>query len=82
VLDDYLAMRKKDPGFEPAHPVMAAGMRAVEGIEPGVYITDPATGGCSDLINAVYELILQMIARRKTSAWFGQLMLVSGTSLM
>jgi hypothetical protein len=35
----------------------------VEGIEPDVYITDPATGGCSDLFNAVYELLLQMIAR-------------------
>jgi hypothetical protein len=56
-------MRKTDPGFEPAHPVVAAGMRGVEGIEPAVYITDPATGGCSDLFNAVYELALQMIAR-------------------
>ena len=63
VLEDYLAMRKTDPGFEPAHPVVAAGMRGVEGIEPAVYITDPATGGCSDLFNAVYELVLQMIAR-------------------
>src|SRR4029453_16331846 len=63
MLDDYLAMRKEDPGFEPAHPVIAAGMRGVEGIEPDVYITDPITGGCSDLFNAVYELLLQMIAR-------------------
>ena len=35
----------------------------MEGIEPDVYITDPGTGGCSDLFNAVYELLLQMIAR-------------------
>jgi len=63
VLDEYLAMREQDPGFEPAHPVVAAGMRGVEGIEPDVYITDLATGGCSDLFNAVYELVLQMIAR-------------------
>jgi hypothetical protein len=63
MLDDYLAMRKDDSGFEPTHPVVAAGMRAVEGIEPDVYITDPTTGGCSDLFNAVYELLLQMIAR-------------------
>jgi Ferritin-like len=63
VLGEYLAMRTQDPGFEPAHPVVAAGMRGVEGIEPDVYITDPATGGCSDLFNAVYELVLQMIAR-------------------
>ena len=63
VLGDYQTMRTADPGFEPAYPVTAAGMRAVEGIEPDVYITDPATGGCSDLFNAVYELVLQMIAR-------------------
>ena len=54
---------RRIPGSNPAHPVVAAGMRAVEGIEPDVYITDPATGGCSDLFNAVYELLLQMIAR-------------------
>ena len=36
VLEDYLAMRQTDPGFEPAHPVVAAGMRGVEGIEPAV----------------------------------------------
>jgi hypothetical protein len=35
----------------------------VEGIEPDVYISDPATGACSDLFNAVYELLLQLIAR-------------------
>jgi Ferritin-like len=63
MLSDYLAMRNEDPDFEPAHPVVAAGMRGVEGIEPDVYITDPTTGGCSDLFNAVYELLLQMVAR-------------------
>lgn len=63
VRDEYLAMRRGDPGFDPVHPVVGAGMRAVEGIEPDVYITDPATGACSDLFNAVYELLLQMIAR-------------------
>jgi hypothetical protein len=38
-------------------------MRPVEGIEPDVYITDLTTGGCSNFFNAVYELLLQMIAR-------------------
>jgi hypothetical protein len=61
--DDYLKAREDDPGFDPVHPVVAAGMRGVEGIEPDVYITDPITGQCSDLFNAVYELLLQMIAR-------------------
>ena len=63
VRDEYLVMRREDPSFDPVHPVVGAGMRAVEGIEPDVYITDPATGACSDLFNAVYELLLQMIAR-------------------
>jgi hypothetical protein len=63
VLDEYRAMRREDPNFEPVHPVVGAGMRDVEGIAPDVYITNPTTGGCSDLFNAVYELILQMIAR-------------------
>jgi Ferritin-like len=63
VLGDYRAIREQDPAFEPAYPVAAAAIRAVEGIEPDVYISDPATGGCSDLFNAVYELLLQMIAR-------------------
>ena len=63
VLAEYRAMRDEDPGFEPAHPVVAAGMRSVEGIEPEVWISDPVTGRCSDLFNAVYELLLQLIAR-------------------
>jgi hypothetical protein len=47
MLSEYLAMRNEDPDFEPAYPVVAAGMRGVEGIEPDVYITDPTTGGFS-----------------------------------
>jgi len=57
VLHDYRAMRKEDPAFEPAHPVAAAAVRGVEGFEPEVYISDPTTGACSDLFNAVYEAI-------------------------
>jgi hypothetical protein len=63
VLDEYLQTREEDPSFQPAYPVVGAGMRAVEGIEPDIYITDRTTGGCSDLFNAVYELLLQLIAR-------------------
>jgi hypothetical protein len=63
VLREYEAMRHDDPEFEPAHPVGAAGMRAVEGIEPEFFITDRTTGMTSDLFNAIYELVLQMIAR-------------------
>ncbi|MGD0196528.1 MAG: ferritin-like domain-containing protein [Solirubrobacteraceae bacterium] len=63
VLEDYLALRAQEPDFDPVHPVIAAGVRAVEGIEPDAYISDPNTAAVSDLFNAVYELLLQMIAR-------------------
>jgi hypothetical protein len=63
VLREYESMRDDDPEFAPAHPVVAAGMRAVEGVEPDFYISDRTTGMVSDLFNAVYELLLQMIAR-------------------
>ena len=63
VLAEYREMAAGDPGFEPTHPVAGAGLRPTEGIEPDVYISDPATGACSDLFNAVYEQLLQMIAR-------------------
>ena len=63
VRDEYLARLAADPTFDVVHPVVGAGVRAVEGVEPDVYIADPATAACSDLFNAVYELVLQMIAR-------------------
>jgi len=63
ILDEYSTIRSHDAVFDPAYPVVGAGMRAVEGIEPDVYITEPAVGGCSDLFNAVYELVLQLVAR-------------------
>ncbi len=61
--DEYFRTRAAEPDFDPVHPVVAAGMRSVEGIEPDFYITDQTTGQCSDLFNAIYELLLQMIAR-------------------
>jgi hypothetical protein len=63
ILDEYLALRQADPGFEPAHPVLPGGVRAVDGTLPDVWITDPVTGAVTDLFNAVYDLILQMIVR-------------------
>jgi hypothetical protein len=64
VLDDYLGVRAADPSFQPAHPVVAAVVRGVEG-EPltGPRITDPTTAAVSDLFNVVNDLILQMVCR-------------------
>jgi hypothetical protein len=63
MLREYDAITRDDPAFEPARPVVAAGMRAVDGIEPDFYISDPLTGMTSDLFNAVYELLLQVVSR-------------------
>jgi hypothetical protein len=48
VRGECLAVREEDSDFAPGRPVQAAGVRGVVGIEPDNYITDPATGGCSD----------------------------------
>ena len=63
VLEEYRGMKAEDPSFDPAHPAVAAGVRGVEGIDPEVFITDEATAAVSDVFNAVYDLLLQMIAR-------------------
>jgi len=63
VLAEYLDLRSDDPGFEPAHPVTAAGVRPVEGVDPDVRITDATTARVSDLFNVTYDLLLQMIVR-------------------
>ena len=63
VLEEYLSVRAAQPSFEPAHPVAAAAVRSVEGVEPAVVITDPSTAAVSDLCNVVYDLLLQVIVR-------------------
>ena len=63
VLQEYLDLRSADSGFEPAHPVTAAGVRRIDGVDPQVRITDVTTAAVSDLFNVIYDLLLQMIVR-------------------
>jgi hypothetical protein len=63
VLDEYLDLRDADPSFEPARPVLAACVREREDGLPVPIITDPFTARCVDLLNAVYEVVLQVLAR-------------------
>jgi ferritin-like protein len=63
ILDEYLDIRDADPTFEPARPVLAACVRPREDGIPVPIITDPFTSRCVDLLNAVYEVILQLLAR-------------------
>ena len=63
VLDEYLDLRDADPSFEPARPVLAACVREREDGIAVPIITDPFTSRSVDLLNAVYEVILQVLAR-------------------
>jgi hypothetical protein len=63
ILDEYLEIRRSDPGFEPARPVVAANVRqqATGVVVP--LITDPGTTRCMDLLNVTYEVLLQLLSR-------------------
>ena len=63
VLDELLDLRDADPGFVPSRPVLAALVREREDGTPMPLITDPFTSRSVDLLNAVYEVILQLLAR-------------------
>jgi hypothetical protein len=63
ILDEYLELREADPAFEPARPVVAACVREREDGLAVPLITEPFTGRCVDLLNATYEVILQLLAR-------------------
>ena len=63
ILDEYLAAVEADPAFEPARPVLATCVREPETGEPVPVITDAFTSRCMDLLNAVNEVLLQLLAR-------------------
>jgi hypothetical protein len=63
MLEDYLAVRAADPGFEPARPVMPAFLRPPPDVDNATLIEDPLTRRVAALFNAVYEVILQLQAR-------------------
>jgi len=63
ILDEYLDLRRLDPDFEPARPVVAAAVRP-HGTSGGMPIlADPGTMRCMDLLNVVYEVLLQLLSR-------------------
>ena len=63
VLDEYLDLRDADPSFEASRPVLAACVREREDGLAVPIISDPFTSRSVDLLNAVYEVILQILAR-------------------
>jgi len=63
MLDDYLAIREQHPEFEPTRPVMLAHVRPLATGQEVELIGHGFTARAADLLNAVYEVILQLLAR-------------------
>jgi Ferritin-like len=83
ILDEYLAIKRADPSFEPARPVVAANVRPqTTGIVVPL-ITDPGTTRCMDLLNVAYEVLLQLLARyfAHTDETPGQLAVLADVSV-
>lgn len=63
ILGEYLTMKREDPSFEPARPVMAATCRHPVDARESPLIGDPITGAVMDVFNVSYEVLLFLLAR-------------------
>ncbi len=63
VLNEFKKMKAEDPRFEPARPTLAAYVRPPSDVEAPELIDDELTAGMSDLFNASYEVLLQVLNR-------------------
>jgi hypothetical protein len=63
ILEDFLAVKKANPHFDPARPVIPSYVHEPPDVDDPVLIEDPATRQVADLFSAVYEVILQLQSR-------------------
>jgi hypothetical protein len=64
VLEEYQELKRLDPSFEPARPVVPAVVRQpAEVDEPLPVIDDPHTAQVVDVFNIAYEIVLQALTR-------------------
>ena len=63
ILQEYRDIRERDPGFEPARPVMFATARPSERDTTVPLISDRVTARCVDLFNVSYEILLLALER-------------------
>ena len=64
ILNEYRELRKRDPNFEPSRPVVAAFVRPPSDSDAQLELIDHKfTAETSDLFNASYQAVLQMLAR-------------------
>jgi hypothetical protein len=63
ILDELTELRREEPGFEPARPVVAARVRPTTHGPSLPVIGDPGTARATDLLNVVNEVLLQLLSR-------------------
>src|SRR5215470_14524486 len=64
IWEEYQSLRKQDPEFEPARPVIPAFTRQPFDIaEPQPLLTDPVTRRVAESFNLAYEVLLQLLTR-------------------
>ncbi len=63
VLDEYLALKREDPSFEPARPAIPARVRLPRDVAEGPLISDTRTAAVSDLFNGCYEALIEVLLR-------------------
>jgi hypothetical protein len=63
VLGELLTLRREDPDFEPARPVVAAAVRQPVDADAELLVTDPVTVRVLDVFNVSYEVLLYVLGR-------------------
>ncbi len=64
VLEEYQELKRLDPAFEPARPVVPAVVRQPAGVAERLpLIDDPHTAQVVDVFNIAYEIVLQALTR-------------------
>src|SRR4029079_9589658 len=63
VFEEYLALKKVDPAFEPARPAIPARVRLPRDVNEGPLLSDTRTAAVSDLFNGCYETMLEVLLR-------------------
>jgi hypothetical protein len=63
IAQEYRQLKEQDPGFEPARPVLAAYVRPPSDTIHYRLISDPLTAEISELFNASYQVLLQVLIR-------------------
>jgi hypothetical protein len=63
VLEEYLALKRLDPSFQPARPSIPARVRLPRDVNEGVLISNTRTAAVSDLFNGSYEVLIELLLR-------------------